>query len=1300
MTSSSDESPSPRPSSHSRRRRSSVQSWRSSTPKQHSPPTVQRIVAMPEQGGLAEASLAQPPGLRRRTDSISSITSAKVNLQALLEESRLKEESMTSRDEAQSTSERPQPRARNSWRGIGRKSSRASIISSNNGVGEVEAAPIISDSLQEEPVGESEGLSAAAATDIAPGPSPIPSVSQSLAEENSQEPISQASWFSFGRANPQPPPASSSSQYPFPSSAPVPSTSDHLTTHKEGLVEEIVEPTHQRSPPSPPSLPQDIPQTANGSWFGFGSSSSPSQRKNGVSEIQSTTPPPPEDAPDRPSLPVNIPQAETSASEEPETSVVKSVDMTHARSSSSVSSTSSWFFRRTVDTIAVKMAEEAPSLFTVDKETGTSADAANHNGLQQSSLKRPTRPSPLPLIAGSIDSHVPTLSSMSPTSSQSATPVIVPAPQVERTSAWDPLRPRLSLPLLGRQKIPLEVALGTNARSRNPPPTSQTEDERPSTPLIVVEEAPGTNYGPELPTVEQEFTDAPPPASSSWWSFLAMASPSASRSETPRPPESDGTQSSANSIRSPSSPSQSLLEVPTTIRHLSRQRPPEPSSSAEPHVPSPSSSVWYMPWSRAGASPAATSEHPNAESSGEGRKVDGKTEAELIKEAALLKDSALVTHVSSPPSDVERPSSPSPSVSPLLSPKGVKSSWISFFSSASTANYCRTKAITDKAYDEGDGMEVMEIPDDVGEEDQNQRAQSNSATSAPVAVPPPRRPSDAQPSSIPSSQSVKTGISPPEPGKKDPKPPLTDSDSVRKKAVKPSSSSTRSKSPSPSTKSKKASVANLVLPTFDDTFRKLPRSRLPTKYTKEKGKGPSMLKKTMRAFGGYLLGVDVEQIPDKSQREAEKIEDVVGQNLPRLWDIVEDSQRKDQPSRKKPRLERPDVLRSCKRVVCIGVHGWFPSWMLRTLTGEPTGTSSKFASMMTSSVEAYAEEHGFALQKVTTIPLEGEGKIADRVQKLYSSLTSNEAWMEDIHEADVIFVVAHSQGAVVSTEILDKLITDGHVRTPATIHAASSATVGGAEIVMENNPQHLCCLALCGIHLGPLVYLSESSFAQPYLQYFESAAALELFEFNDTGSDVFKTYTASLNTVLQHGVKFVYVASLNDQVVPIYSGVFTAASHPSLLRALYIDGDAYSSSDFLSNLLVLLFRIRNAGLDDNGLIAHLSEATAGTLGGVGHSTAYEEPATYNLAVRFLFETTPTLGVQPDLHLEPFSPKAARNDYEIPWALRELIAEPHKLFVEDWHQLAHAFDEWQPKTTILRDMKRKLQPIQRMSRSRL
>lgn len=103
----------------------------------------------------------------------------------------------------------------------------------------------------------------------------------------------------------------------------------------------------------------------------------------------------------------------------------------------------------------------------------------------------------------------------------------------------------------------------------------------------------------------------------------------------------------------------------------------------------------------------------------------------------------------------------------------------------------------------------------------------------------------------------------------------------------------------------------------------------------------------------------------------------------------------------------------------------------------------------------------------------------------------------------------------------------------------------------------------------------------------------------------------------------------------MYSGLFITASHPLILRALYIDGDAYQcvfgvliwlhilmriicrrSSDFLSNLLVLLLRVLNSGISDSGLLTHLSEATAGSLNGVGHSTAYEELATYSYVLCF------------------------------------------------------------------------------------
>ena len=89
----------------------------------------------------------------------------------------------------------------------------------------------------------------------------------------------------------------------------------------------------------------------------------------------------------------------------------------------------------------------------------------------------------------------------------------------------------------------------------------------------------------------------------------------------------------------------------------------------------------------------------------------------------------------------------------------------------------------------------------------------------------------------------------------------------------------------------------------------------------------------------------------------------------------------------------------------------------------------------------------------------------------------------------------------------------------------------------------------------------------------------------------------------------------------------------------------------------------NSGLSDSGLLAHLSEATAGTLSGVGHSTAYEELNVYSsvpvalspsvsfivshrLAVNYLFLTNNGLDDHPELVVEPFNATTEQNDYEV------------------------------------------------------
>ncbi|KAJ3969735.1 hypothetical protein EV361DRAFT_919305 [Lentinula raphanica] len=548
---------------------------------------------------------------------------------------------------------------------------------------------------------------------------------------------------------------------------------------------------------------------------------------------------------------------------------------------------------------------------------------------------------------------------------------------------------------------------------------------------------------------------------------------------------------------------------------------------------------------------------------------------------------------------------------------------------------------------------------------------------------------------------------------------------------------------------------NLVLPTWEDTFLTLPRSWVPEQYlpttNSTTGGLGTTLGKTMRYMSGMLLGADSGYtsggessrisagasatkrrsrrgssrrrsisgeiaIPggigtgaeaDLLARERQKLRELLnwGQNLPRAWEVIDRAieQRSKSLSEKKGKAKAPiaqeeirkDVTKGCKKVVVIGIHGWFPGAVMRSMLGEPTGTSPKFVNMMEQALEEFQSTHGVKFDKVTKIPLEGEGTIDRRVEKLYSNLLSNESWVEDLHRADVVFVATHSQGSVVSTHLLDRLIRDRHIRT--TKNAASEPILDLGTNMIPLPPQRVCCLCLCGIHLGPLRYLSSSSLLQPYIQYFESAAARELFEFQNTESDVSKAYVRALQNVLHNEVKMVYVASLNDQVVPIYSGLFTSASHPLILRALYIDGDAYHSSDFLTNLLVLLLRVLNCGLSDSGLIAHLSEATAGSLSGIGHSTAYEEQSTFSLAVDYLFLANNGFEDHPDLIVEHFNASHEMNDYEIPWALRDLIADEKVAhhFSREITQLRDAFRDWHPKTTILRDIKRKLQPIQRL-----
>ena len=125
-------------------------------------------------------------------------------------------------------------------------------------------------------------------------------------------------------------------------------------------------------------------------------------------------------------------------------------------------------------------------------------------------------------------------------------------------------------------------------------------------------------------------------------------------------------------------------------------------------------------------------------------------------------------------------------------------------------------------------------------------------------------------------------------------------------------------------------------------------------------------------------------------------------------------------------------------------QGWFPTPMLRSVFGEPTGTSVKFATMMHDAVQSYLEDHDMTSFNIQAIALEGEGQVDGRVDKLYAQLVARDAWVEALAKADVVFLATHSQGSVVSTHLLARMIERGLVKGPR-IHL----------------------LAMCGIAQGP-----------------------------------------------------------------------------------------------------------------------------------------------------------------------------------------------------------------------------------------
>ncbi|KAJ5713292.1 uncharacterized protein N7483_010473 [Penicillium malachiteum] len=345
-----------------------------------------------------------------------------------------------------------------------------------------------------------------------------------------------------------------------------------------------------------------------------------------------------------------------------------------------------------------------------------------------------------------------------------------------------------------------------------------------------------------------------------------------------------------------------------------------------------------------------------------------------------------------------------------------------------------------------------------------------------------------------------------------------------------------------------------------------------------------------------------------------------------------------------------------KRALAIGVHGYFPAPLIRSVLGQPTGTSIRFSNMAAESIRKYTADHGYSCE-IEKIALEGEGRISERVDLLWKLLLN---WMEEIRKADFILVACHSQGVPVSIMLVAKLISFGCV-----------------------NASRVGVCAMAGVNMGPF-----SSYRSRWI----SGSAGELFEFEQPSSRVSKDYGAALRCALDFGVRISYIGSIDDQLVSLESSLFSPINHPYIYRSVFVDGRVHAPS-FVSHLVGFALKLRNLGIPDHGLIRELSTPLAGSLyTGDGHSRLYDDEAVYYMAIQFALETS--IVPEASLEIKRSSPSVPSNPFILPFAMRGLLEEEHvrREMNEETMELLRQFDDWKPSSKVLKDVKFRLEGI--------
>jgi hypothetical protein len=514
-----------------------------------------------------------------------------------------------------------------------------------------------------------------------------------------------------------------------------------------------------------------------------------------------------------------------------------------------------------------------------DSETRTTSPSA----VSQVGVASPSTPS-------SIDDQVPKLPSAGPRLESVEPSVLLSSDASQNLSALNPSASRftLSIPFLGRPKVPLDRAvasakatdirtdLGTEGSSSRPS-GEDTKTEGEETTI----ETTGKNSVPRLLSTRNQHgaLDTTPlsgpssesattaPQMQSWWGLVGWGptiTQSIPQAQDTLLIETLAPDQEQNSIIADSQPRGTDVSNTPSV-----QAQPESTISAE--TDENRSSSWLSPWSWSYSQPIPA---PNPALAKDG--IDGQAQAPNPSSA----DASVKEAPETPTVQIEL-------TNPIQSSIATNvSGWASFFASKTLL----AKRITDTEYREESTMEVMVIDD--GDEERASTAtlvatsetRTRNEVGRETQVAPPRTPS---PSPKPN-------------GKPDKKP--DELQGTKRVSVSPAPSK-GSGSASP----RVPSAPNLVLPTWEDTFCSPPRS------TALRSQTSSALSKTLRFVSGMFFARDDGTSSGKGKMPSNDDGSFAdfGRDLPRSWDVTGES-------------FDSNILRGCRRVVVIGIHGWFP----------------------------------------------------------------------------------------------------------------------------------------------------------------------------------------------------------------------------------------------------------------------------------------------------------------------------------------------------------------------------------------